>query len=258
MQDDDVAAFSLNAIQHGPEMIKGVVVAYGNQYIRGANAQRRGAQLGTRRDIELVEFRTGGIASLGDSFRNGEGGEESCGKDDAGDGGNLLGEKIDRAQAEQGDGDEHQTYGEFHASDLQIQRNAKFAESGPLIPERQDSGAIHGEAPHHAECVSFAEEEDISAAQDDGGDLQADNEVDDAIGGAKAPMRLPEPLRENPVFRNAVEHAIRPDNGGVYGSGKHQHADQHYECLKDQAQGVGPREIHRQTADQVSKILRTG
>src|SRR6202007_657061 len=133
MQYDDVAALSFDAIQHGPEMIKGVVVADGNQYIRGANAQCRSAQLGTRGDIELVELRSGGIASLGDSFCNGEGGEESSGKDHAGDGGNLLGEKINRAQAEQGDGNEHQTYGDFHTSDSQIQRNAKFAESRLLV-----------------------------------------------------------------------------------------------------------------------------
>src|ERR1700680_3251704 len=171
MQHHDVAPLSLNAIEHSPELIEGVVGADGNQYIRGANAQRRGAQLGTRRDIELVESRSGGVASLGNSFRNGEGGEESCGKDNAGDGGDLLGEKIDRTQAEQGDGNEHETYGDFHASDLQIQRDAKFAESWLLVAKRQDSGAIHGEAPHHAEGVSFAEEENISAAQDDCGDL---------------------------------------------------------------------------------------
>src|ERR1700680_953211 len=171
MQHHDVAPLSLNAIQHGPELIKSVVVADGNQYIRGPNAQSRGAQLGTRRDIELVESRSGGVASLGNSFRNRKCRKKGGSKDQAGDSSDLLGEKIDRTQAEQGDGNEDQTYGDFHIADCYIQRDAKFAKSWLLIAKRQDSGAIHGEAPHHAEGVSFAEEENISAAQDDCGDL---------------------------------------------------------------------------------------
>src|SRR5581483_11365870 len=101
-----------------------------------------------------------------------------------------------------------------------------------------------------------SEQENIAATQDNRGDLQADNEIDDAIGGAKAPMRLPEPLREDPVFGDPVEHAIRPDNGGVHGSGKHQHADQNHERLKDQTYRVRADEVHGQPADEIPEICR--
>src|SRR5579863_8221158 len=109
MQHHNVAPLSLNAIEHSPELIEGVVVADGNQYIRGANAQRRGAQLGARGYIELVESRSGGVASLGNTFRNRKCRKKGGSKDQAGDGGDLFGEKIDRTQAEQGDGNEHET-----------------------------------------------------------------------------------------------------------------------------------------------------
>ena len=88
------------------------------------------------------------------------------------------------------------------------------------------------------------------------GNLQADDHIQDAMGRSEAGMRLAEPLGKNTVLGNAVQHAVGADDRGVHRAGEHQHADQHHESLKDQAQNVRPGEIHGHAADQVSEIGR--
>ena len=69
-------------------------------------------------------------------------------------------------------------------------------------------------------------------------------------------MRVPEPVREDAVFGDAVQNAVRTHNGGIHGSGQHQNADQHHEALEDQPQHVWSDKIHGQAADQVVEVLR--
>ena len=128
------------------------------------------------------------------------------------------------------------------SADREIQRHAEFALARLLVAQHQHRQALHGEAPHHAERVGLAEDEDVSAAQDDGEQLQAHDQVEHAVGSPEAPMRLAEPVRQNAVLGDAVQHAVRAHDRGVHRSGQHQHADEHHEALKHQPQRVRARQ----------------
>ena len=68
-------------------------------------------------------------------------------------------------------------------------------------------------------------------------------------------MRMAKPVREDAVFGDAVQHAVRAHDCGVDGSGQHQDADEHDEPLKGQPQVVWADKIHCQTADEIAEIL---
>ena len=68
---------------------------------------------------------------------------------------------------------------------------------------------------------------DIAAAEQDGAELQKHHHVDDAVAGAETFVGLAEPVGQYTVFGNAVEHAVRADDGGVDRSGENQEADHH-------------------------------
>ena len=64
-------------------------------------------------------------------------------------------------------------------------------------------------------------------------------------------MRPPEPVRQNPVLGNAVEHSIRADNRGIYRSREHQDAHNDDKSAERQPRKQRPCEIHGQAADRV-------
>ena len=70
-----------------------------------------------------------------------------------------------------------------------------------------------------------------------GDDLQRDDGVDQPRGGAEPVMRMAEPVGQDAVFGDAIEHAVGTDDGGVDGAGQQQHAHQHHHAVKRQAQG---------------------
>ncbi len=72
-----------------------------------------------------------------------------------------------------------------------------------------------------------------------------------AIAGAEARVRLTEPVAEHPVFRDAVEDAVRPHDGSIDRTGKNERADDDNEAVEDQAREKRPFQVHRQAADQV-------
>ena len=75
--------------------------------------------------------------------------------------------------------------GDLRLADVEIQRHLPFAPVRLLVAQHQHRERLHGEAPHHAEGVSFAQHVDIAAADDDGDQLQTDDQVDEARGGAE-------------------------------------------------------------------------
>ena len=70
----------------------------------------------------------------------------------------------------------------------------------PFEAQHQHAERFQEEAPDHAERVRFAEQIDIAAAHDDGGDLQDRDQVDDAVRGAEALVRLAEPVEQDAVL----------------------------------------------------------
>ncbi len=81
--------------------------------------------------------------------------------------------------------------------------------------------------------------------------LQAHDQIQNAVGGAEAAVRLPEPVRQDAVLGDAVQHAVRADDGRVHGAGQHQRADDHDERAERQPHGQRPDEVHGQAADRV-------
>ena len=104
------------------------------------------------------------------------------------------------------------------------------------VAEHEDGDALHREAPNHAESVQVAKEGDVAAAGNDGEDLEDHDEIDDAVRRSEARMRVPEPVGEYAIFGDAVQDAIRADDGGIHGSGQNQRADHDDEHVEDQAQ----------------------
>src|SRR5207253_2611088 len=103
----------------------------------------------------------------------------------------------------------------------------------------------------HAERVKVRKKGHVAAADDDSDDLQRHDDIDDAIARPEPFVRLTEPGAEHAVFRNAVQHSVRSDDGRVDGARQDQSADNHDKTVEYQADNKWPFQIHRQTADQV-------
>ncbi len=186
-------------------------------------------------------------AALGDGEHDVEQDRENA----AGHRGDRLGEEVDDGDQEERQRDEAQADRNLHSANAQVERHLEFALAGIGVAQHENGEAVHREAPDHAECVQVGEERDVAAADDDRGDLQDDDDVDDAIAGAEFRVRLAKPLAEHAVFGNAIEHAVGADNGGVDRAGENQRADHHDETVEDQARDKRPGEIHREAADQI-------
>ena len=64
-------------------------------------------------------------------------------------------------------------------------------------------------------------------------------------------MRLAKPVAQHAVFRDAIQDAVRTDDGGIHGAGQNQGADNHDEPVENQPRPDRPLQAHGQAADQV-------
>ena len=89
-----------------------------------------------------------------------------------------------------------------------IERHFIFARR--LVLEAQDHHRqrLEDERPDHAKRVRFAQRVNIAHAGDDRQQLQDADDVDEAMRRAEARLRMQEPGRENPIFRQPIQHAI--------------------------------------------------
>ncbi len=81
--------------------------------------------------------------------------------------------------------------------------------------------------------------------------MKQDDDIDDAIAGAKARVRLTEPIAKHSVFRDTVEDAVRPHDGSIDRTGKNECPDDDDEAMKDQTHQKRTFQIHGQATDQV-------
>ena len=72
---------------------------------------------------------------------------------------------------------------------------------------------------------------------------------DDAVGGAVLRMGFPEPARQDSVFSDSVQHAVRADDGGVHRARKDQHPGEHDERVERQPERGWPGEKGRLYTD---------
>ena len=100
-----------------------------------------------------------------------------------------------------------------------------------------------------------ASSEDVAAGQHDRQQLQADDQVDDAVAGAVAMVRFLKRRSQHAVFGHAVQHAVGADDRGVLRSGQNQHArpTRRKPWKAKRAQRRADQE-HRQAADQVAEV----
>ena len=134
-------------------------------------------------------------------------------------------------------------------SKSEIQRNLEFALARPRVAKHQHGEAVHRKTPDHSEGIQVRQEGDVTAADDDGYDLQENDDVNDAVAGAVARVRLPEPVAEYAVFGNPIEHSVGAHNGGIHGAGKNQRAYDNDKSVEDQSNKERPFQVHGQSAD---------
>ncbi len=167
----------------------------------------------------------------------------------------VLGEQVHDGGREQDGRDHNQAEGDLGLADVQIARHLPLAIARLGEAQHQHRQRLHGEAPDHAEGIERGQLVDVAAAEDDGEQLHADDQIDDAIAGAVAVVRLLEPGGENAVFGHAVQHAVRADDGSILRAGQNQDANQHHEAVEKQLQAHGPDQVHGDAADQVGEII---
>src|ERR1039458_5111292 len=201
--------------------------------------------------MELVEFLVNTLAGPRDFLTNGEDAEEKNSKSDAGNGGDFLGKQIDKGYPEKHEGNEGKSDGNFAPGNVQVQGNTVFARAGVFVTQHQDCQALHDETPDHTKGVSPAQDVEVPPTQDNRHELQANHEVDNPIGCAKPRMRAPKPVRQDTVLRHPVENPVGTYDGGVHRPGENHRTDQDDESMEHQTEREGPRDVHRQAADEI-------
>src|SRR5271166_1182535 len=187
-------------------------------------------------------------------FGEGEDREEDRRKNQAAHGGHRLGEQIHDRGGEQNHPDRGQSDGDLDPKQVKVGRHLPVAHSLVAVAQHQHGDGFEDETPDHAEGIRFTQGVDVAPADDDGEELQSNDEIDDAIGGAVALVRTTEPIGEHAVFRDAIEHAIRADDGGVDRARENQESDNHDEGAEGQAHDLRADHMHGEAGDQVVAV----
>src|SRR6266849_10219090 len=130
VKHDDIAAAGFHAIQHIAQVIEGVNVADRHEYVAWPHAYGLRRQFAFHLQMKLVHLNVLDIAAgvMRESLRNCEDDEEHDGEGDAGDGRIFLREEVYDGNAQQRQGDQRETPGEFHLT-CQNKRNPHHDES---------------------------------------------------------------------------------------------------------------------------------
>jgi hypothetical protein len=204
MQNNDIAAARLDAIEDIAQVIEIEVVADGHEDVASSSADGFGRQLGFQFEVELVHLHVSRAAPVGAAFGNSEYDKEKYGERAAGHCCDGLGEKIDDGDKEEHQSNQAQANGDLHAANIKIKRNLELADSRPGVTEHEDGKPVHREAPNDAERVEVCEERNVAAANKNSYDLQGDYDVDDPVARTEAWVRLPKPGAKDAVLRDAV------------------------------------------------------
>ena len=218
------------------------MIADRHEDVAGTRADGFGAQLALEFEIELIHLHVRDAAIAAAPLGNGEHDVKQDRENAARHRRDRLREEVDDGDEKQNQRDDAETDRYLHAANAQVERHLELALAGIRVAQHENGEAVHREAPDHAECIQVGEERDIAAADDDRGDLQDDDDVDDAIAGAEFRVRLAEPLAEHAVFGNAIEHAVGPDDCSVDRAGENQRSDDNDETVEDQAGDERPSE----------------
>src|ERR1700722_17880762 len=167
MQDDNVAAAGLDAIQNVAEMVERVVVADRDENISWASADAFGGQFAFEREIELIHFDAGVVGVMTATLRDGEHDVKQNGESAASDSGDGLGKQVHESDQEQGESDEAEADRNLHALDGEIEGHLKITLAGARVAKNKHGEAVHRKTPNDTEGVEVGEEGHITAADDD-------------------------------------------------------------------------------------------
>src|ERR1039457_3989846 len=255
--DVDLAGVGLE--QDAVQVLQAVGIAHGDQDVAGTHVDGLLGNFRGRFQAEFFGFLSLVLmAAAVVDFGALEDDEEGDGESDSRDGGHLLGEHVDDGEREQREGNEDQPNRQFELADHEIQRRLPEAIFGGFVAQDKNREGLHGEAPHHTEGVGFAQHDYVAAGEQDGEQLEADDGIDEARGGAEAVMRVAEPIGQDAILGDAVEHPVGADNGGIDRAREQQHAHQHDHSVEGQAQGQGAEQVHGKAADQAVQELGAG
>src|SRR6185437_16097774 len=193
-----------------------------------------------------------GVRALGDSED-----DEECRREHyTTDGRNFFRRKV----YERG-GEQHHEYGEqadrnFFAKHPDVGRNFPAALAFVLEAQHQHGKAVEGETPDHAERVRLAEDVHVASAEQNRNHLQADDQIDDAVAGSVLALGFAEPVRENSVFGDAVQHAVRSNDRGVDCARENQEANDDDEGAEEQSESEWAVEPHDQLSEEIVFVAR--
>src|SRR5262249_34765157 len=251
VQNDNVTAPRLHAIEYISEVIHVEVIADRHKNVAGPSTDRFGRQFPFQLEIELVHLHVGDAfvprALLGD----GEDDIENHGKNATGNSGYRLGEQVGNGDDEKGERDEAQAERNLLFADSEIQRYLEFAFARVGVTENEHRQTVHRKTPDHAEGIEVRKKGHIPVANNDGEELQGYDDVDDAAARAEAGVRLAEPVAQHAIFRDAVEYTIRAHDCRVHGPRQDDGTHYHDEDVEDQPQQKRAFEAHGQAADEV-------
>ena len=92
----------------------------------------------------------------------------------------------------------------------EVERDLPLARRLVLEAEHEDGEGLQGKGPDDAEGVGLAQDIDVPPRSDDRDELQEHDQVDDAVGGAVAPVGRPEPVGQHPVFADPLSTPLEP------------------------------------------------
>ena len=144
----------------------------------------------------------------------------------------------------------------FNFSDLDVGRHAPSALAFVLEAQHQHGQAVEGEAPDHAERIGLTQDVDVATAEDDRGQLHADNQVNNAVAAAELFVRTAKPVGQDAIFRYPVQHSIGADDRGIDGAGKDQKTDYDHKYPEYQLQHVRTDHVHGHPRNQVVLVER--
>src|SRR6266496_2008488 len=188
-------------------------------------------------------------------FRKGKYHKKRGGKGNTAQSGDFLGEEIQQGGYEQNQEDDPESDRHFHVADPNIQGHLEFPRVSVFESQHHHGQGLEDKAPDNAESVCFPKNDHVAATDDNGEQLKEQNQEKDPISRAVARMRAKEPVGQHPVFRYAVQHTVRSNQGRVDGSRQNQETDHYHEGFQRQLDGGRPQDVARQSTDEVGGII---
>src|SRR5262249_17481172 len=102
--------------------------------------------------------------------------------------------------------------------------------------------------------VRLAQNDDVPHAEQDYADLHPGDQIEHAVSGSVTGVRLEEPIGQNAILGDAVEHAVGADDSRVHRASQDQKADDDHEGLQGQLDEGRTDNVPGQARDQIAAV----